>query len=154
MISYQVEAYNDCTSEIDFLLEEHFREIAINQHVMVLSKDEAAYQQMADNGQLSIVTVRKDGVLVGYHATIVKTHIHYSTTLCGFVDVYFLKKDCRKGLIGYRLLEAAETELTRRGVVTVFTGTKKHLDMSKLFLRLGWTEQESLFSKVLNPPNT
>lgn len=152
MITFQVEPYDVCHHEIDSFLQEHFEEVAISQNVMVLSKDEPAYQRMADEGQLSIVTVRKDGVLIGYHATIIKTHLHYSTTLCGFVDVYFLRKHDRKGLTGKKLIEAAEKELTRRGVVKVFSATKKHLDMSKLFLRMGWTEQEAVFCKVLNPP--
>ena len=148
-MTLQLEEYDICKAEIDLLLQEHFEEVAINQDSMVLSKDEAAYQRMADAGELSIITVRKDGLLVGYHATIIRSHLHYSTTLCGFVDVYFLRKDCRKGMIGVKLIKEAEKALKARGVKKIFSATKKHIDMSTIFTRLGWTAQETLFSKVI-----
>ena len=41
-------------------------------------------------------------------------------------------------LTGYRLLQEAERNLKARGVKKVFSGTKLHLDMGRLFDRLGW----------------
>ncbi len=149
MISYQTEHYNDCIKEIDALLYAHWQEVALNHDDVPLDKDEASYQKLADDGQLNIVTVRNDGRLIGYHASIVKTHLHYKSTLHAFVDVYYLMPEYRRGGIGIQLIKEAELSLANRGVVKVFTGTKKHLDMSKLFLRLGWHETETVFSKIL-----
>jgi GNAT superfamily N-acetyltransferase len=152
VISFQVEPYEVCIKEIDACLERHWHEIALDHVAVPLAKDEAGYQTLADAGALHIVTVRQDGILVGYIAGIVKAHLHYVTTLHAFTDVFWLRPDLRKGGIGIKLFREYERTLIRRGVIKVFIASKVHLDMSKIFERLGWTRTEVVYSKVIQDP--
>lgn len=149
MITYQVEDYNNCCAEIDHHLENHWHEVALDHTSVPLCKDEREYQRLADCGQLHILTVRKDGALVGYHASIIRPHLHYATTLHAFVDVYYVSPECRQGRVGVQLFIEAEKSLKSRGVKKIFSGTKTHKHMGAIFERLGWRETETLYSKVI-----
>lgn len=150
MITYQLEQYAQVKPEVDELLPDHYKEIATDQDVIPLDMDDATYRQMAADDELHIVTVRCDGKLIGYHCTLVKTHLHYQSTLCGFTDVYYLKPEYRRGQVGIGMFQYAEKTLRERGVVKLFTGTKTHFDVSPLFERMGWVRTETLFTKVIN----
>jgi N-acetylglutamate synthase-like GNAT family acetyltransferase len=146
LISYQVEPYDDCIAEIDAILPDHWQEIALNKDSVQLDKDEESYRILADNDQLHIVTVRKSGELVGYIAGIIKTHLHYKSTLHCFTDVFYLKPECRKGMIGVKLFQVYQKTLKARGVKKAFIASKCHLDMSKLFDRFGWHRTEVVYT--------
>jgi L-amino acid N-acyltransferase YncA len=149
MITLQVEPYNDCIGEIDACLHAHWLEIALDRDAVPLDKDEESYQKLADDGVLHIVTVRQDGILVGYIAGIVRAHLHYKSTLHCFTDVFWLRPDCRRGGLGIRLFREYERTLKQRGVVKVFIASKCHLDMSAIFERLGWHRTEVVYTKVI-----
>lgn len=148
MISVQVEAYDTCKAEIDTCLEAHWHEVAMYKDTVPLDKDEMLYQNMANEGALHIVTCRDDGVLVGYVAGFVKTHPHYKTTLWCFTDVYWLRPDCRKGWTAWRMFKLYRQSMHDRGIKVATISTKLFLDMSKLFLKLGWEPRETVFSCI------
>lgn len=147
--SYQTEHYNDCYVEIDQHLQAHWQEIALDHEAIPLDKDTVEYQRLADSGQLHITTVRKDGLLIGYHASIVRPHLHYKSTLHAFVDVYYIVPAHRNGRVGIQLFIEAEKALKGRGVKKIFSGTKSHKHMGPIFERLSWRETETLYSKVI-----
>lgn len=147
--TFQVEPYDICNAEITAHLPDHWHEIALDHEAVPLDKDEAAYQEMADIGMLHIVTVRQDGILVGYIAGFVRGHYHYKSTLHAFTDVFWLRPDCRKGMIGVKLFREYERTLKARGVVKAFIASKVFLDMSVIFERLGWRKTETVYTKLL-----
>jgi len=128
---------------------DHWLEVARDHDLIPLDPDVDEYARLDATGELQILTCRKDGRVIGYHFTLVRPHLHYKSTLHGFVDIYFVAKDHRKGRIGVELFIEAEKALAKRGVVKVFTATKTHLDMSRLFERLGWRPTEMVFTKIL-----
>jgi len=148
-ITYAVEPLADCRTEIEGLLYEHWLEVARDHDVIPLDPDWSEYERLDASGELHLVICRLDGHVIGYYVTIIRPHLHYKSTLHGFVDVYFLKKEYRHGKIGMQLFVEAEKALKQRGVVKLFSGTKTHLDVSPLFERLGWKTTETLFTKVL-----
>lgn len=148
MITYQLEDYHDCVHEIDAFLPDHWREIALNQADIPLDKDEESYRQLADNGALHVLTVRKHGELVGYIAGIIRPHLHYKSSLHCFTDVFWIRPDCRKGRIGIELFKRYRETLKARGVKKCFIASKCHLDMSVIFERLGWTRTEIVYSCI------
>lgn len=149
MITFQTEHYNDCKMEVGRHLLAHWHEIALDRSSIPLDMDEAEYQRLADSGQLHVTTMRVGGVLVGYHAAIVRPHLHYKSTLHAFVDVYYIAPEHRAGRAGIQLFIEAEKSLKARGVRKIFSGTKTHKHMGPLFERLGWRETETLYSKVI-----
>lgn len=149
MITCQTEAWADARAEIVGYWPAHYEEIARDKEKIPLAPDFRAYDTFGASGELHVVTVRKDGALVGYHLSLVRPHLHYTTTLCAFVDIYWLRPDCRKGMAGVKLFKEAERSLKARGVKKVFTGTKLALDAGRIFERLGWHETERLFTKYI-----
>lgn len=149
MITFLVERWFDVFPEMSALWNEHWEEVAVNRDAIKLDPDLHQYAELAHSGALHVVVGREAGKIVGYHISIVRPHLHYRHSLSAFTDVYFLRKSHRKGMTGVRLLKAAEETLATRGVQKMFSGTKKHLDMGPIFERLGWTETETLFTKVI-----
>ena len=80
--------------------------------------------------------------------------LHYKTCKTAFEDIYFLKKEYRKGRTGIRLFQFAEKELRNEGVNRVVMHTKIHLDNSSLFEYLGYKLTDKLYTKILSTEPT
>ncbi len=149
MITFSVESWFEVVEEMKPLWPAHWEEVAMNKDEIKLNPDFKTYEQYQTDGALHIVVMRENGALVGYHISIVRPHLHYLQSLSAFTDVYYVSPKHRKGLAGIRLFQEVEKSLKARGVQKIFTGTKKHLDMSKLFEYLGYKSTETLFTKLL-----
>lgn len=149
MITYMIEPWSACWPELQPLWDAHWQEVAINRDSIKLAIDFDSYASFEANGSLQVMVAREDGAVIGYHLSMIRPHLHYVHDLHAFTDVYFISKDHRKGSVGVQLFREVEKAWKARGVKKAFTGTKLHLDMSKLFEHLGWTETERLFTKVL-----
>lgn len=150
-VTYQQENFRAAWAEIQQLLNDHWREVALNHDDIPLDPDEERYFALCDSGALHLLTARSDGELVGYHISIISGHLHYRSTPHAFVDVYFLKKPYRRGMTGVRLIKEAEKSLKALGAKKIFTGTKLHddLDRSKVFERLGYKLIEHMYAKLI-----
>lgn len=146
---YAVERWRDLRAEMLPLLVRHWREVALNHADVPLDIDEAGYKRLDDCGSLHIVTVRRDGLLIGYHVAIVTPHLHYASTLHGITDVYWIAPECRHGVTAMRMFQCVERELKKLGVKKLFTATKLHLDQGPLFERLGYRPVERLYGKII-----
>ena len=98
---------------------------------------------------LRTITCRVDGELIGYIVFIVQPHLHYKDCITAFEDLYFIKKEWRKGRLGIRLFQYAEKVLKERGVNRIIMHTKVHLDHSSIFEYLGYKHSDKLFTKML-----
>jgi GNAT superfamily N-acetyltransferase len=98
---------------------------------------------------LRCITVREDNALIGYAIFIVQPHLHYKSCKTAFEDIYFLKKEYRKGRLGIRLFQFAQDELKKEGVNRIIVHTKIHMDNSRLFEYLGYKLTDKLFTKIL-----
>jgi GNAT superfamily N-acetyltransferase len=151
MLTYQQEPWPGFAEEARALWSVHWGEIALDQETIPLVPDDAGYTALDAQGMLHVVTVRDDGLLVGYWVGILRPHLHYATTMHAHMDVVWLHPSWRRGLAGYRLLQAVERTVQARagGLVKLLMGTKRHYDLSVLYARLGYTEIERTWSKVL-----
>ncbi len=145
-ITYQLESWSDYYKDCQALWVEHYDEIARDKDKMPMAPDVETYKFLESRGQLQILTVRKDGKMIGYQLTIIKPHLHYST-LCGFEDSYFLSKSERKGMAGVRLITQAIKHMEKRGVEKIFFMTKAFLDRGRIFEYLGFTKCDIVYSK-------
>lgn len=147
--AYAVERWRDLKREMLPLLVRHWREVALNHADVPLDIDEKRYADLDEAGGLHILTARRDGLLIGYHVTIVSTHLHYASTLHGITDVYWIAPECRHGVTAMRLLQAVERALKALGVRKLFTATKLHMDQGPLFERLGYKPVERVYAKLI-----
>lgn len=149
MIAYAVESWEQAMPEMSSHWDAHWKEVALDHEVIALDPDLEEYGRLDKAGGLHIVTVRQDGLLVGYHISFLRPHIHYKQSLSAFTDIYYVAPAFRRGLVGTRLFQYVEETLKAKGVQKMFTGTKLHLDVGKIFERLGWRETERLYTKVI-----
>jgi len=149
MVTYLVEDWFSVKDEMSALWPTHWEEVATNRDKIKLNLDFDSYAQYARSGALHIVIARDQGKIIGYHASIIRPHLHYLNSLSAFTDVYYIDKEYRKGYVGIKLFRFVEESLRARGVQKMFTGTKLSLDMGKLFEFLGWTETERLYTKYI-----
>lgn len=149
MIKYQVEEYNTCIKELSSLYPEHYEELSIVKEHYLLEPDYETYKKIADCGLLKLITVRDDSSLIGYIMLIVTPSLHYKSCKIAVEDLYFLKKEYRKGRIGIEIFKFMEKEMLALGVNKIALTTKVHLDNSKLFEYLGYSFSEKTFVKMI-----
>lgn len=125
----------------------HHQEIAADQDRIPLDVDWSRYDAMDAAGKLAVVAARRDGRLCGYAIGAVDTHLHYKSTVFGFVTLYYLHPAERAGWAGIRLLRSIERALKDRGALKISAAVTGRLDTSPVFKRLGWTPEETHFVK-------
>ncbi len=144
--AYQVEDYLSVLPEMREIYPEHWEEIALDRDVIKLEPDYKNYEKLAKAGLLHVVTMRVEGVLAGYHISIVAPHLHYASSMTAFTDIFFVRKVHRVGLRGYFLLKFMRDSLFARGVQRIYMATKLHLDLDPLIKRLGGRPVERLYT--------
>jgi hypothetical protein len=149
MLSYQAEKWGDVQAELEAIMPSHYAELAEDKESMPLDIEHETYRTLDENQQLLLVTARDNGILVGYCITFVRRHMHYSS-LCGFVDLYYLLPDYRMGLNGLRLFRVVLEKLKCLGVVKVYVSTKISLNRGKLFERLGFHATDIYYARVMS----
>jgi hypothetical protein len=145
--------YADCdpfafVEELEKLFPLNYEELCVTKD-FPLAPDYDAYKRLAQAGMLRCITVRADEEVIGYAIFIIQPHLHYRTCKTAFEDIYFIRKEYRKGKIGIRLFQYAEQVLRGIGVQRIIMHTKVHLDHSRLFEYLGYKWTDKLFTKIL-----
>jgi GNAT superfamily N-acetyltransferase len=148
-LSAQAEPFGAVIEEIKPHLQQHWEELALDKENVPLDPDWTRYERMDAAGQITMVTLRAGGHLVGYCCMIVTPELHYRTTLSAVSDVFWIAPEYRGRGGGTRLFRAVEAELKRRGVKRIYCGSKLHKDSSRLFLALGYRQIEAWFSKLV-----
>lgn len=149
MVTYAVEPWRQYKAEALCLWPQHWQEIAIDREAIPLKVDYDQYDALDAIGALHVLVARSAGKIVGYWLGIIRPHLHYADSLSAFTDIYYILPEYRKGRVGINLFKEAEKTLRARGVQKVFTGTKVHLDMGRVFEHLGYRKTEVLYTKVL-----
>ena len=147
MITAQLESFEERLCELQELLPSHYEELALNQDKVPLSPQYGHYISREREGGLIFVTLREEGVLIGYFIGFIAPGLHYSTCLTCTMDIFYVRKDKRKGTAGVRLFRFVEACLKQRGVNRWFMGSKVHADASALFERIGASKVEVYYSK-------
>jgi hypothetical protein len=147
---FNVERVTDILGEVKPLLEAHWEEIAMYKDQFPLNPDYEKYKALDAAGVVHIVTARIDGVLIGYYISFIMPHLHYQDCIVAMNDILFLKSEYRHGRTGMKMIAFAEQELTKLGVHRMMMHVKTKHDFSPLLLRMGFTESERNFEKLLN----
>ena len=149
MITCHMESFEQQLEELKVLLPLHYEELALNQDKVPLAPQYHVYIERERAGGLLFVTLRQAGELVGYFIGFIAPGLHYETCLTCTMDIFYVRKDKRRGTAGVRMFRFVEKELRRRGVQRWFMGSKIHADASALFKRIGAAPVETYFSKWL-----
>lgn len=149
MITTHKESFEERLAELQVLLPEHYKELALNQEHVPLDPQYEIYIDRERKGELLFMVLRERGEMIGYFIGFIAPGLHYKTCLTCTMDIFFVSKDKRTGSAGVRLFRAVESELKHRGVKRWLMGSKLHADASALFKRIGATPVETYYSKWL-----
>ena len=90
-----------------------------------------------------------DGVIVGYAAFIVQTHIHYQDALVAANSAVYAVPEVRAGRVVLKLLRFAEMGLKAQGVQKIYYHVKQTKDFGRLLGHLGYQDVERMYAKVV-----
>ena len=146
------ESLYNVKEDIQPLIKEHWKLVALNQGKIKLNPDWQEYARLDSIGALRIFTARKDGKLVGYFFLIVAKSLHYQDHLFATNDVLFVLPEYRAGNTGYKLIKFAEQHCKEAGVSLMTINTKVHIPFDKLMQRMGFNLIERVYSKFVGSP--
>lgn len=148
-MNFQEEKLKDIIEEIKPLLDKHWDEVALNKELRPLDIDYDTYFILNDVGLSRIFTARDEGKLVGYFWFVVAPNLHFKTWKVAQVDWYFVDPECRGTGLGSMLVTEAEKWLKTLGVNSVVTMDRVHRSHKNFFTRLGYTEIEHFYEKLI-----
>ncbi len=133
------------------LFASHWQELAPNRNKVRFSPRWDVYEGLEKTGVLLLVTLRQDGVLVGYFVGFVQPALHCRECIECVLDMLWTHPDVRggSGLLtpGLTLLRAVRRELKARSVDRWHVGSLWAKDASRLFRALGMTPLETYYSE-------
>lgn len=148
-LTFQKESWIKISPELPAIFYAHWEEVALERKVIPLDPDWERYARMDLEGVSHMMTVRDDGILVGYYHAIVMPHLHYKSSKTAWSDIFYLHPFYRRGLTGYKLVRAAEKMLKDLGVQRSYVMTKAHLPINILMKRMKYRLIERTFTKLL-----
>ena len=148
-VTFAVESFDKVRMDIQPLLVEHYREVALYQESVLLAPDWERYERASAAGMLAVFTARKDTQLIGYSVFILTTLLHYQHTTSATNDILFLSKEHRKGLTGFKLIKFSEAELRKLKVQRILWHVKTDHDFRAMLHRLGYVDEEIVVGKLI-----
>lgn len=131
------------------LMRAHWEEVANWRDEVPLEVDVVRACAMEERGELRAWTVRHDGHLVGYVVCLIGPHLHYRTTIHGWVDVVYLVPALRGTGVGRRLLDRVITDLREAGVRRLACHVKLGFDFGPLLEQMGFRATETIWETSL-----
>lgn len=117
-----------------------------------LDPDWASLLRMTSAGILRTVTVRQDGVLVGFILNVVGGHLMYHGTCHGITNAYWLDPLYRTGWFPVKLFRRNLDFLRSWGAKRVFIAADLDFQdgrVGKVFERLGYAKHELAYARML-----
>lgn len=137
MITFQKENYNSLFKDNCFLklIEENFQETGVLNTSYKLAPKYELYKLLAEQNFLELYSVRNDTILIGFFIATITPHQHYDEVMVAETDTFFLSKNDRQGLTGYKFLKYVVNKLKQK-VDIIFLTTNIKRDLSGILTRL------------------
>lgn len=150
MITAQVEGFRDRLEELKPLLPAHYDLLSVHKEKgFPLRPQYANYFAREAAGVLLFVTLRKDGLLIGYWIGNIAPGEHYETCLTSIMDIWNILPEFMPTIAPKILFDAVHREMKRRGVNLSFMGEKLHRPCGRLFELYGYKPMEKTYAKWL-----
>lgn len=137
-------------AQANVLFSEHWDELALNKHIMVLKPNEPAYRALERDGRLLLLGAFRGGEIVGYSWNILHNNLHYADLRMCQNDLIFVSKDRRHGgRLGLKLIKETERFAKERGAQLMLWHAKQGTTLESVMPKLGCKVQDIIFSKEL-----
>ena len=140
------------------LLRRLYEELGSNREIAPLDPDWKRYFEYERAGMLRVWTARANGVLVGFANCLVTNSLLCETTLCGYVEHYYILPEWRMGSAGRDILRTVAAALAALGarIVQVQTNDAYEPDehgrsrVGALLRRDGFSPIGTVYEKVIS----
>jgi len=145
--TYQQEFLCHSEDEVRPLAELEWEESGHPTEDLVIDWD--SYFSLEEAGLLKFFTARKGGLLVGYFVVIVTQPFTTKGQLVACYDAVYVHKDHRKSMVARRLFKFVEACVKEDGIYRVVASSSKKNPIGAFLGRLGYSEIETKYEKVL-----
>ena len=146
---FQRETLFDVIDEIQPLLNLHYEELTAHKEIVKLDVQWGKYAALEKMGAFIVFTCRDGGVLLGYNAFFLNTHLHYAGMTVAQNDVFYLSDAARKGSAALRFIRYSESQLKEIGAMKVVYHAKHSNNFAPILHRLGYAAEETMCGKVI-----
>ena len=136
--------------ELPPLFTQHWRESSLDHRA--LNPDWDLYYSWDISGALRVLTVRAEGVLVGYLFMLVSGHVDHKHLLFAQAEKFWLDPVFRQGWTGVKLFKEAVRAATEWGAVELAVPVELHVmdgRLAAMLQRLGFRPVETIHSRKL-----
>lgn len=149
MVSFALEPLEACYQEMRGLVAAYIKEVQTPMGEGKVNWEH--YLQLSEAGALRVVTVRDDGVLVGFLAYMVFEHPNAKGVTIGQELAMYLMPQFRKGTrAGIRLIKMAEASAQAQGAEWFTVTTRPGKPLDDLLMAIGYEQFEKPYIKRLS----
>lgn len=149
MYEVRISGAEELLARAEGLFAEHWQEIALSKHLMVLKPDSARYMAMEQAGMLLALGLWRGDELVGYSVNFIMQHLHYADLCVASNDLVFVAAQHRNSRAGLMLIRETERHCKERGVQMLTWHAKQDTPLAHLMPRIGYGVQDIIFSREL-----
>lgn len=147
-MQFQEERLDDVLEELEPLLQEHYKEVAMYQDKIELNPDYDLYRLMERQGTLHILTAR-DPDLQGYCVTFINKHPHYKDHKYAVNDIIYVSPEHRHTDVAYEMLKELERLMLLEGVSVMTFHMKHYKSFQTLMSARHFDPAEYLYTKYI-----
>lgn len=149
MYEVRISGAEELLARADSLFAEHWEEIALSKHLMVLKPDAARYRAMEQAGMLLCLGLWRGGDLIGYSVNFLMKHLHYADLAVASNDLLFVSAAHRNSRAGLLLIRETERHCKELGAQMLTWHAKQNTPLANLMPRIGYGVQDIIFSREL-----
>lgn len=146
MIKITEEPYEVWYKEAVEMVVDHAKNMCSKLGLVYSGVDFKKYEALYLQGNLQIVCMWDNNILVGYHLSVVVENHQFSKVVTSYDDSLYLKPDYRKQSLATKLVDFSEALLDAKGVKLRLRSTS---GVGMYFKRLGYRLFESVYVKVM-----
>lgn len=144
-VEFQQEFIVNCYKEIEPLARLEWEESGHPTEPLEIDWD--TYFNLEGSGALKLYTCRHKDLLVGYFTVVLIRPLTMKNTPTAVLDAVYISKDHRG--IGRRMFQCVEQNLKEEGYNRVLASSSVKNPIDDFLLRMGYTEAETKYEKVI-----
>ena len=146
-VKYQQEFLSHAEEELTPLAVLEWEESGHPTESLVIDWD--AYFAYEEAGRLKFFTAREEGKLIGYFVVLIISPLTAKGELVGSYDAVYVHRDYRKSMVARRMFKFVEDCMREDHIYRVVASSSTKNPIGKFLNRLGYSEIETKYEKVL-----
>lgn len=148
MKGFIIERLAHVRADIEPLLEDHYKEVAMYQDKIKLNVDWKAYELLEKNDKLRIMTWRENMELIGYNVFFLNQNAHYQDHLYAVNDIIYVRPDHRGPEVKV-FIDACEQAMVDEGVSVITYHMKEQKPFHALMEWAEYDHAEHVYMKYI-----